>query len=71
LVQLPSPIIDLSPFFDSYAKLGRIPPAPLRDVADILMATVSGLLLQGAEAPANVRKPLISEATMLILGITT
>jgi TetR/AcrR family transcriptional regulator, transcriptional repressor of aconitase len=54
-----------------YAKLGRIPPVPLRDVADILMATVTGLLLQGAEAPANVRKRLISEATMLILGITT
>jgi hypothetical protein len=38
--------------------------------ADILMATVTGLLLQGADAPANVRKRLISEATLLILGIT-
>jgi TetR/AcrR family transcriptional regulator, transcriptional repressor of aconitase len=54
-----------------YAKLGRIPPAPVRDLADILMATVTGLLLQAAEAPANIRKRLISEATLLILGITT
>jgi TetR/AcrR family transcriptional regulator, transcriptional repressor of aconitase len=53
-----------------YAKLGRVPPAPVKDLADILMATISGLLLQAAEAPANVRKRLISEATLLILGIS-
>ncbi|HEX6564894.1 MAG TPA: TetR/AcrR family transcriptional regulator [Chthoniobacterales bacterium] len=53
-----------------YAKLGRTPPAPVKDLADILMATIAGLLLQAAEAPANVRKRLISEAMLLILGIS-
>jgi AcrR family transcriptional regulator len=53
-----------------YAKLGRIPPAPVKDLADILMATIAGLLLQAAEASANVRKHLISEAMLLILGIS-
>jgi TetR/AcrR family transcriptional regulator, transcriptional repressor of aconitase len=53
-----------------YAKLGRTPPAPVKDVADILMATITGLLLQAAEAPANVRGRLITEATVLILGIS-
>jgi len=53
-----------------YAKLGRTPQAPVKDLADILMATITGLLLQAAEAPANVRKRLISEATFLILGIS-
>ena len=52
-----------------YAKLGRTPPAPVKDLADILMATISGLLLQAADAPANVRGRLISEAMLLILGI--
>jgi TetR/AcrR family transcriptional regulator, transcriptional repressor of aconitase len=52
-----------------YAKLGRTPPAPVKDLADILMATMSGLLLQAADAPANVRKRLVSEAMLLILGI--
>ena len=53
-----------------YAKLSRTPPAPVKDLADILMATITGLLLQAAETPANVRKRLISEATLLILGIS-
>lgn len=53
-----------------YGKLGRIPPAPVKDLADILMATTSGLLLQAADAPASVRKRLISEAMLLILGIS-
>jgi len=53
-----------------YAKLGRTPPAPVKDLADILMATITGLLLQAVETPANVRKRLISEATLLILGIS-
>jgi TetR/AcrR family transcriptional regulator, transcriptional repressor of aconitase len=52
-----------------YTKLGRTPPAPVKDLADILMATISGLLLQAADAPANVRKRLVSEAMLLILGI--
>jgi TetR/AcrR family transcriptional regulator, transcriptional repressor of aconitase len=54
-----------------YAKLGRTPPAPVKDLADILMATISGLLLQSADAPANVRKRLVSEAMLLILGISS
>jgi len=53
-----------------YAKLGRTPTAPVKDLVDILMATISGLLLQAADAPAHVRKRLISEATLLILGIS-
>ncbi|MBV9874725.1 MAG: TetR/AcrR family transcriptional regulator [Verrucomicrobia bacterium] len=53
-----------------YAKLGKTPPTPVKDLADILMATISGLLLQAAETPANVRKRLISEAMLLILGIS-
>lgn len=53
-----------------YAKLGRTPPVPVKDLADILMATITGLLLQAAETPANVRKRLISEAMLLILGIS-
>ena len=53
-----------------YAKLGRIPPAPLKDLADILIGSITGLLLQAADSPANVRKRLISEATFLILGIS-
>jgi TetR/AcrR family transcriptional regulator, transcriptional repressor of aconitase len=52
-----------------YAKLGRVPPVPPKDIADILMATFTGLSLQGTGTPANVRKRLISEATVLILGI--
>jgi len=53
-----------------YTKLGRTPPTPVQDLADILTATISGLLLQAAETPANVRKRLISEAMLLILGIS-
>jgi TetR/AcrR family transcriptional regulator, transcriptional repressor of aconitase len=53
-----------------YVKLGRTPPVPVKDLADILMATMSGLLLQAADAPANVRKRLVSEAMLLILGIS-
>jgi len=53
-----------------YTKLGRVPPAPAKDLADILIATITGLLLQASDAPANVRKRLISEATFLILGIS-
>lgn len=50
-----------------YTKLGRTPPVTPTDLADILMATLTGLLLQVAGTPASVRKRLISEATLLIL----
>ena len=53
-----------------YTKLDRTPPAPVKDLADILIATITGLLLQASDAPASVRKRLISEATFLILGIS-
>jgi TetR/AcrR family transcriptional regulator, transcriptional repressor of aconitase len=52
-----------------FAKLDRIPPSDPKDLADIIMALTTGLSLQGASTQGPLRKGVVTEAILLVLGL--
>jgi AcrR family transcriptional regulator len=52
-----------------FARLDRTPPSDPKDLADIIMALISGLSLQGASMQGPLRKGFVTEAILLVLGL--
>jgi TetR/AcrR family transcriptional regulator, transcriptional repressor of aconitase len=53
-----------------FAKLDRIPPSDPNDLADIIMALTTGLSLQRTSMQEPLRKGFITEAILLVLGLS-
>jgi AcrR family transcriptional regulator len=54
-----------------FAKLGRIPPSDPKELADIMMAVITGLSLQRTSVQGPLRKGFVTEALLLVLGLGT
>lgn len=52
-----------------FAKLGRTPPSDPKDLAEIMMAIITGLSLQRTSMQGGLRKGFVTEAILLILGL--
>jgi AcrR family transcriptional regulator len=52
-----------------FAKLGRFPPSDPKELADIMMAVITGLSLQRTSAQGPLRKGFVTEAILLVLGL--
>jgi TetR/AcrR family transcriptional regulator, transcriptional repressor of aconitase len=52
-----------------FVKLGRTPPSPPQDLANILMGMATGLSLQRTSAHGPSRKGFVAEAYLLVLGL--
>jgi hypothetical protein len=52
-----------------FAKLARTPPSAPKDLADIIMALTTGLSLQGTSMQGPLRKGVVTEAILLVLGL--
>lgn len=52
-----------------FAKLGRVPPADPKALADIIMALTTGLSLQRSSTQGAARKGFPTEAILLVLGL--
>lgn len=52
-----------------FSKLGRTPPSPPRDIADILLGMATGLSLQRTSSHGATRKGFVAEAYFLVLGL--
>ncbi len=52
-----------------FAKLDRTPPSDPKDLADIMMAVITGLSLQRTSVQGASRKGFVSEAILLVLGL--
>ena len=52
-----------------FAKLDRTPPSDPKYLAEIIMALVTGLSLQGTSMRGAVRKGSVSQAILLVLGL--
>lgn len=52
-----------------FAKLDRTPPSDPKDLADIMMAVITGLSLQRTSVKGPLRKGFVTEAILLVLGL--
>jgi AcrR family transcriptional regulator len=52
-----------------FAKLDRTPRSAPKDLADIIMALTTGLSLQGTSMQGPLRKGVVTEAILLVLGL--
>src|ERR1700761_6444112 len=52
-----------------FINLGRTPPSAPKDLADIIMAVITGLSLQRSSVQGPSRKGFVTEAILLVLGV--
>ena len=52
-----------------FAKLDRTPPSNPKDLADIMMAVITGLSLQRTSVQSPTRRGFVTEAILMILGL--
>lgn len=52
-----------------FTKLDRTPPSNPKDLADIMMAVITGLSLQRTSVQSPARKGFVTEAILMILGL--